>query len=84
MKLTAFHDVGSFLERMSTFVLLMPRFRHTLASVINASMSLILHTTSNDQQCVRSLLSANKPQEIEIPFDVAEAPANKLSAVKAV
>ena len=82
--MTASHNVGSFLERMSTFLLLMPRFQHTIASFINASMSLIFYTTSNDQQQVRSLLSANKPQEIEIPFDVAEAPANKLSAVKAV
>ena len=29
------------------------------------------------------LLSTNKPQEISIPFNIAEAPANKLGGVKA-
>ena len=29
------------------------------------------------------LLSTNKPQEISIPFNIAEAPVNKLGGVKA-
>jgi hypothetical protein len=45
VNVTASHNVSSFLERMSTFVLLMPIFQLTFASVIDASMSLILHTT---------------------------------------